>query len=188
MFGNNPLETRMWGGGETFVTQKIKQEYGVKTIVIDPRQSETSVALADEWVDLRPGTDAALVAGLIHVMLTENLQDQKFLDKYTVGLDEHTLPDSAPKNSSYRSYVMGKGPDGIEKTPQWAAKVTGVPADRITQLAREIAQAKPCAITQGWGPQRHAHGENQARAIFLLAAVIGQIGIKGGGTGARESS
>ena len=97
----------MSGGGETFVTQKIKQEYGVKTIVIDPRQSETSVALADEWVDLRPGTDAALVAGLIHVMLTENLQDQKFLDKYTVGLDEHTLPDSAPKNSSYRSYVMG---------------------------------------------------------------------------------
>lgn len=58
----------------------------------------------------------------------------------------------------------------------------------MTQLAREIAQAKPCAITQGWGPQRHAHGENQARAIFLLAAVIGQIGIKGGGTGARESS
>lgn len=188
MFGNNPLETRMSGGGETFVTQKIKQEHGVKTIVIDPRQSETSVALADEWVALRPGTDAALVAGIIHVMLKENFQDQKFLDKYTVGFDEHTLPDSAPKNSSYRSYVMGKGPDGIEKTPQWAAKVTGVPADRITQLAREIAQAKPCAITQGWGPQRHANGENQARAIFLLAAVIGQIGIKGGGTGARESS
>ena len=188
MFGNNPLETRMSGGGETFVTQKVKRDHGVKTIVIDPRQSETSVGLGDEWVALRPGTYAALVAGLVYVMLREGLQDQRFLDKYTVGFDEHTLPESAPRNSSYRAYVMGKGPDGVVKSPEWAAGVTGVPAGRIRQLAREIALAKPCAITQGWGPQRHANGENQARAIFLLAAVIGQVGIPGGGTGARESS
>lgn len=188
MFGNNPLETRMSGGGETFVTQKIKQDYGVKTIIIDPRFSETAVGLGDEWVALRPGTDAALIAGMIHVMLEENLHDQEFLDKYTVGFDEHTLPKEAAKNSSYRSYIEGKGPDGIEKTPEWAARITGVSAQKIRQLAREIATAKPCAITQGWGPQRHANGENQARAIFMLAAVIGQIGIPGGGTGAREAS
>lgn len=155
-------------GGETFVTQKVKRDHGVKTIVIDPRQSETSVGLGDEWVALRPGTDAALVAGLVYVMLREGLQDQRFLDKYTVGFDEHTLPESAPRNSSYRAYVMGKGPDGVVKSPEWAAGVTGVPAGRIRQLAREIALAKPCAITQGWGPQRHANGENQARAIFCL--------------------
>lgn len=188
MFGNNPLETRMSGGGETFVTQKIRRDYGVKTIVIDPRYSDTAVALADEWVALRPGTDAALIAGLAHVMISENLHDQAFLDKYCVGFDESHMPPGAPANASYRSYLEGKGPDGVEKTPEWASSITGVPAPTIRRLAREMAAAKPCAITQGWGPQRHANGENQARAIFTLAAMLGGIGIPGGGTGGREAS
>lgn len=188
MFGNNTLETRMSGGGETFVTQQTKRKYGVKTIVIDPRYSETAVGLGDEWVPIRPGTDAALVAGIAHVLLSENLHDQAFLDKYCVGFDEDHMPKGAPKNGSYRSYIEGKGPDGVEKTPEWAARVCGVPAQRIRQLAREMGTAKPTAITQGWGPQRHANGENQSRAVFTLAALLGQIGISGGGTGAREGS
>ncbi|WP_054952736.1 DMSO/selenate family reductase complex A subunit [Flaviflexus massiliensis] len=188
MFGNNPLETRMGGGSQLFVTQNTKENSNVRTIVIDPRYSETAAVLADDWIALRPGTDAALIAGMIHVMVEENLHDQEFLDKYCVGFDEDTLPEGAPKNSSYRSYLEGKGPDGIEKTPQWASEITGVPANRIIQLAREIATAKPAAITQGWGPQRHANGENNARAIFLLATVTGNIGIAGGGTGSRETS
>ncbi|AZN30150.1 twin-arginine translocation signal domain-containing protein [Flaviflexus salsibiostraticola] len=188
MFGNNPLETRMGGASQLFVTQKTKEISGVRTIVIDPRYSETAAVLGDEWIGLRPGTDAALIAGMIHVMLEEDLQDQDFLDKYCVGFDEDTLPEGAPKNSSYRSYIEGKGTDGVEKTPEWAADITGVPAQKIRQLAREIANAKPAAITQGWGSQRHANGENTARAIFLLAAVTGNIGVAGGGTGARESA
>lgn len=188
MFGNNPLETRMSGGGLTFVTQQTKKASGVRTIIIDPRYSETATLLADQWVPLRPGTDAALVAGMIHEMLAGKLQDQAFLDKYCVGFDEHTLPDGVPANSSYRSYIEGKGPDGIEKTPEWAADITGVPAQQIRQLAREIAQAKPCAITQGWGPQRHANGEHSARSIFLLACVTGNVGVPGGGIGAREAA
>lgn len=187
LFGNNPLETRMSGGGETFVTQQAKKKHHVKTIVIDPRFSETSVALGDDWVALRPGTDAALVAGLAYVMIQENLHDQEFLDKYCSGFDEEHLPEGAPKNSSYRAYLEGKR-DGIAKTPEWAARITGVPAQKITQLAREIGNAKPVAINQGWGPQRHANGENQARAIFTLAAMCGDIGVPGGGTGGREAS
>ena len=187
LFGNNPLETRMSGGGETFVTQQAKKKHHVKTIVIDPRFSETSVALGDDWVALRPGTDAALVAGLAYVMIQENLHDQEFLDKYCSGFDEEHLPEGAPKNSSYRAYLEGKK-DGIAKTPEWAARITGVPAQTITQLAREIGNAKPVAINQGWGPQRHANGENQARAIFTLAAMCGDIGVPGGGTGGREAS
>ncbi|MBM9433960.1 DMSO/selenate family reductase complex A subunit [Flaviflexus equikiangi] len=188
MFGNNPLETRMSGGGELGVVQKIRREHGVRTIIVDPRYSETAVDVGDEWVPIRPGTDAALVAGLIYVMVEENLQDQDFLDKYCVGFDEKTLPEGAPKNSSYRAYLEGKGEDGIEKTPEWAADITGYPAAKIRRLAREIATAKPCAVTQGWGVQRHANGENNARAIFTLAAAIGQIGIPGGGNGAREGN
>lgn len=186
MFGNNPLETRMSGGGQTFVTQAAKRKSGVKTIVIDPRYSETSVALGDEWVALRPGTDAALIAGMIYVMVEENLHDQAFLDKYCVGFDEAHMPEGAPKNASYLSYLQGKGKDKTVKTPEWAARITGVPASDIRRLAREIATAKPCTINQGWGPQRHANGEGIARAIFLLACVTGNIGIKGGGTGGRE--
>lgn len=188
MFGNNPLETRMSGGGELAVVQKVRAEHGVRTIVIDPRYSETAVDVADEWVPLRPGTDAALVAGMVHVMLAENLHDQAFLDRYCVGFDEATLPDGAPANSSYRAYIEGKGADGAEKTPEWAADITGVPAASIRRLAREIAGATPCAITQGWGLQRHANGENAARAVFTLAAVTGNIGIPGGGNGAREGN
>lgn len=188
MFGNNPLETRMSGGGHTFVSQQIKRDHGVRTIIIDPRYSETAAVIGDEWVPLRPGTDAALIAGMIHVMLAENLHDQAFLDRYCVGFDEHTLPEGAPAHGSYRSYVEGAGPDGTAKTPEWASAITGIPAARIVQLARDIAGAKPCAITQGWGPQRHANGENTARAIFMLACVTGNIGISGGGTGGREGS
>lgn len=187
-WGNNPLETRMSGGGETFASQKARRQSKARVIVIDPRLSETAVSLADEWVPIRPGTDAALVAGMAHVMISEDLHDQDFLDTYCVGFDEDHLPDSAKPGSSYRSYVMGDGPDGEEKTPEWAAAITGVPAGTIIRLAREIALTKPCAITQGWGPQRHAQGENQARAIFLMAALTGNIGIQGGGTGAREGS
>ncbi len=186
MFGNNPLETRMSGGGLTYVTQQTRKNSGVRTIVVDPRYSDTTIGLADEWVALRPGTDAALIAGMIHVMLEENLHDQAFLDKYCVGFDEDHMPGGAPRNASYRAYLEGKGEDGIEKTPEWAADICGVPAGQIRRLARDIAGAKPCAITQGWGPQRHANGENSARAIFLLAAVTGNIGLVGGGTGGRE--
>ncbi|AZN30149.1 twin-arginine translocation signal domain-containing protein [Flaviflexus salsibiostraticola] len=188
MFGNNPLETRMSGGGELGVVQRIRKDFGVRTISIDPRYNDTAVDADGEWVPIRPGTDAALIAGMIHVMVTEDLQDQDFLDTYCVGFDEDTLPEGAAKHSSYRSYLEGKGPDGIEKTPEWAADITGVPADRIRRLAREIATTKPCAVTQGWGVQRHANGENAARAVFTLAAAIGQIGVKGGGNGAREGN
>lgn len=109
MFGNNPIETRMSGGGHTFVTQNIKREHGVRTIVIDPRFSETSVALGDEWVPIRPATDAALIAGMIYVMVEENLHDQAFLDKYRLGFYEDHMPEGAPKNASHRAYLEGKG-------------------------------------------------------------------------------
>lgn len=188
MFGNNPLENRMSGGGELMVTQKTRKEYGLRTIVIDPLYSDTAIGLGDEWVPIRPGTDAALIAAMVHVMLEEDLHDQDFLDKYCSGFDEDHLPEGAPKNASYRAYVEGNGDDGVEKTPEWAADITGIPAQKIRQLAREIAGAKPCAITQGLGLQRASNGENQCRAVMTLAAVTGNIGIPGGGTGGMQGS
>lgn len=144
--------------------------------------------MGDEWVAIRPGTDTAFIAAMIYVMVQEGLQDQEFLDEYSIGFDEDHMPEGAPANSSYRAYLEGKGDDGIVKTPEWAADITGIPADTIRRLAREIGTTKPCAITQGWGPQRHASGENTSRAIALLATVTGNVGIAGGGNGARESN
>lgn len=187
-FGYNPLEVRMSGGGETFVTQTTKKKSNVRTIVIDPRYSDTMLSLGDEWVPIRPGTDAALVAGMAHVILSENRQDQAFLDRYVVGFDEHTMPEGIPAGQSYRSYVMGEGPDKTAKTPEWAATITGVPANQIVALAREIANAKPCLIGQGLGPQRHANGENTVRAIHALACMTGNPGLSGGGMGGHAGS
>ncbi|MCD5881286.1 molybdopterin-dependent oxidoreductase, partial [Klebsiella pneumoniae] len=142
----------------------------------------------DEWIPIRPGTDAALVSGLAWVMITENLVDQPFLDKYCVGYDEKTLPAGAPANGHYKAYILGQGTDGIAKTPEWASTITGIPRERIVKLAREIATAKPAYISQGWGPQRHANGEIATRAISMLAILTGNVGINGGNSGAREGS
>ncbi|MDR2227176.1 MAG: molybdopterin-dependent oxidoreductase [Providencia sp.] len=188
LFGNNPAETRMSGGGITYQLEQARERSNARMIVIDPRYTDTAAGREDEWIPIRPGTDAALVAGIAHVLITEDLVDQPFLDKYCVGYDEKTLPANAPKNSHYKAYILGQGDDGIEKTPQWAAKITGIPADKIIKLAREIGSAKPAYISQGWGPQRHSNGEQTARAIAMLPILTGNVGISGGNTGAREGN
>ena len=188
MFGNNPGETRMSGAGVIYHLTEARARSNARMIVIDPRYTDTSGGREDEWIPIRPGTDAALISALAYVLITENMVDQAFLDRYCVGYDEKTLPASAPANGHYKAYILGQGSDGIAKTPQWASTITGIPVDRIIKLAREIGQAKPCYITQGWGPQRHANGEMTARAVAALACLTGNVGINGGNSGAREGS
>jgi Tat-targeted selenate reductase subunit YnfE len=188
MFGNNPAETRMSGAGITYHLQQARERSNAKMIVIDPRYTDTAAGREDEWIPIRPGTDAALVAGLAHVLISEDLVDQPFLDKYCVGYDEKTMPEGAPANGHYKAYILGQGEDGIAKTPEWAANITGIPADKIIKLAREIGTAKPAYISQGWGPQRQANGELTCRAIAMLPILTGNVGINGGNSGAREST
>ena len=185
-FGNNPAETRMSGGGSIRDLIESKQKSQVRVIVIDPRHTDTAAGFADEWIPIRPGSDAALVAGLSHVLITEDLVDQDFLDRYCVGYDQTTMPEGIPPGNSYKDYILGGGQDGLVKTPLWAASITGIPAERIVQLAREIGSAKPAYIAQGWGPQRHANGEQTARAICMLPILTGNVGIRGGNSGDRE--
>lgn len=136
-----------------------------------------------EWLPIRPTTDAALVAGIAHTLITEQLLDEALVNRYCVGYDRSTLPDTAAPNASYKDYVLGTGDDGIAKTPEWAADITGIPATRIRQLAREIASARACYICQGWGPQRHANGEQTVRAIQTLPALTGHFGRPGTNNG-----
>lgn len=186
-FGNNPAETRMSGGGIIHDLLTAKKRSKTKVVVIDPRYNDTVVAVADEWIPIRPGTDAAMVSGMAYVLINEGLVDKEFISGYCVGYDEEQLPEGIPEGNSYRSYILGLGPDKTAKTPEWASGITGIPEDVIIHLAREIGQAKPAYISQGWGSQRHSNGEQTARAICMLSILTGNVGIQGGNTGAREN-
>lgn len=185
-FGLNTAETRMSGGGLNYELQAAKAAGNTKIIIIDPRYSDSCVNHADEWIPIRVGTDAALASALAYVLITENMVDMDFIKQYVSGFDSATMPPGMPPNSSYSDYILGIGYDGIPKTPEWASPITGIPASRIYQLAREIGQAKPCFITQGWGVCRQANGEMNTVAICALAALTGNVGIRGGGIGDRE--
>jgi len=184
LWADNPLVTRNGGKGDGYY-HLLAKENGAKYIVIDPRMSDSVIALEADWVPINPGTDVALIAALAYVMIEEDIYDKEFVDKYTVGFHEDNLPEGAPENSSWMAYVMGDA-DGEAKTPEWAEPITGIPASRIRTLAREMALTKPCAMLQGLGWQRRAYGEQAPRALPILAAMTGNVGIAGGGMGLRS--
>lgn len=191
MFGNSPAETRMGGANAVWDFAKVREAVtsrGGKIVNIDYRLNETASGHPDEWLPIRPGTDAALCSAIAHEWITEDKIDKEFLDTYCVGFDEDTMPESAKgQNKSYRDYIMGTGYDMVEKTPEWAAPITCIPADKIRALAADIAAAEAPFICQGWGSQRHTNGEDTTRAICMLPILIGKIGLPGTNTGQREA-
>lgn len=180
--GMNPAET-VFGHFNMYL--RMAKKKGAKIYTLDPRKTDTNVALADDWFPIKPSTDNALIAAIAYVMFTENLHNQEFLNKYCIGHDEEHMPEGVPAGESYYSYVMGEK-DGVSKTPQWAAKITGLPANRIIQLAREIATTKPMAWVQGNGINRHKNGEQLSRGCSMIAALTGNIGISGGWAGPND--
>ncbi|HAX2682385.1 TPA: molybdopterin-dependent oxidoreductase, partial [Escherichia coli] len=176
LWGHNPTETIF--GHTNYYFQKMKQN-GTRFIVVDPRYSDTVSSLADQWIPLLPTTDNALMDAMMYVIISENLHDKTFIDTYTLGFDENSMPEGVPANESLVAYLFG-AKDGIHKTPEWAEKITHVPAQSIRQLARDYATTKPAVLIQGWGPQRHICGERTARGSTLLASITGNVGIKGG--------
>lgn len=178
LLGWNPAETIH--GTNTAYYLKLAKEAGAQIISIDPMYSNTAVALADQWIPVRPTTDSALLDAMAYVMIAEGLHDQKFLDTYCLGFDEEHMPLGISAGNSYKSYVLGAGEDKTPKTPAWAELITGVSQDVITQLARKYATLRPGALIQGYGPQRHAYGEQVVRSGAVLAAMTGNIGVAGG--------
>jgi anaerobic dimethyl sulfoxide reductase subunit A len=181
--GFNPAETVFETNSNFYLAQA--RDAGAKIVVIDPRLSETAATFADEWIPLKPTTDTALFLAMAHVLVTEELLDQQFLDRYCLGFDEDHMPDGVSRGLSFRSYLLGQK-DGIPKTPQWAEAITGVEANRIRKLAREYALLRPAQLLQGLGPQRHAYGEQSVRAGIALACMTGNLGVLGGGWGGGE--
>jgi anaerobic selenocysteine-containing dehydrogenase len=142
---------------------------GAYVVTVDVRDTEAA-AQSDEMLRIRPGTDAALALGMMHVILAEGLHDREFTARHTVGLE------------ALAAHVRAHG-------PAWAAEVTGIAAERIAALARRYATTRPAMIVLG-GSSMHkgANGWQAGRAIGCLPALTGNVGIAGGGFGPRHGS
>ena len=177
LWGHNPAETKF--DSQTMYYLRRARKKGIPIIVVDPRRNDTAEQLGAEWVPLRPATDAALQDAMAYVIVEEGLQDQDFLDRCCLGFDKAHMPEGVDPSECVLSYLTGEK-DGVAKTPEWAAAITGVPAETIRSLAIRYATARPAALVQGFGAQRHAYGEQGARGGILLACMTGNVGVSGG--------
>jgi len=177
MWGWNPSEMRDGTNTEYFL--RAARNRGARIVCIDPRMTPSAVALADEWVPVRPGTDTAMMSAMAHVLITERLYDAGFVTTHCSGFDAAQMPPGLEGEESYKDYILGTK-DGTPKTPAWAERITGVPRDTIARLAREYAARTPGILYQGYGMQRRAYGEQVVRAGCVLAALTGNVGLPGG--------
>ena len=174
MFGGIPLKNAQVNGGgigrhTTRDWLKRCAGKGVEFVNVSPLSHDAPDFLAAEWIAVRPNSDTALMLGLAHTLVAEGLHDARFLATHCTGFDRF-LP-----------YLMGEA-DGAPKDADWAAALTGIAADAIRGLARRMA-AHRTLITVSWSLQRGDHGEQPYWMSAVLAAMLGQIGLPGGGVG-----
>jgi len=157
LWGTNTLTSNphLW----PFVLEARKN--GARILGIDPIRTRT-MEQCDEWLAIRPGTDAALALAMMHVVFDEGLEDPDYLERYTLGADE------------LRQRVL-------EYPPERVAPITGLPAERIRELGREYGRARAAFIRVNYGLQRHFGGGMAVRTIACLPAVVGHWRRAGGG-------
>lgn len=177
LWGANPAMSSQGTPSYNFLQAK---KAGVKFIVIDPIYTESARVFADQWIPVRPATDTALILGMSHYIITNNLHDQSFLDTYCSGFDAAQMPEGAKSTESFKDYVLGTM-DNKPKTPEWAAEICGVDAETIKQLAKEYATSKPAAIITGGAPARINNGEHLPHAMMTLGFLTGNYGVPGAG-------
>ncbi|MAT91957.1 MAG: dimethyl sulfoxide reductase subunit A [Halioglobus sp.] len=196
-FGFNPWEIRMSGSGEQWDlinAMESRQNNGLpfKFVLVDPRYTDSNVGKADEWVPIRPGTDAALAEAIAYEMISSGWVDEnsrEFLDDLCIGYDRASLeqakidnPDYADvidPDENYLDYILGQGKFSEPKTPEWAAAITGVPAAAIRSLAQDVMNAESPYIITGAGCNRQANGEDNMRSLYMLPILTGKIGNPG---------
>ena len=173
-FGGMPLKNMQidaGGTGEHASESSVRKlaGRGIEFVSISPIRADQANELNAEWLPAIPGTDTAIMLGLAHTLVAEGLHDKAFLDRYTVGFDR------------FRRYLMGDD-DGQPKDAAWATRISGIEAETIRRLARRMAATRTF-ITCTWSLQRADHGEQPIWMTVVLAAMLGQIGLPGGGFG-----
>ena len=158
--GDNQAETRPVNFG---LMNHWRLQNKAKLVVVDPRQTVTA-SKADEWLAIRPGTDMALGLAMIHHILSNNLQDQRFCNTWMAGYEE------------WRDFIFAKGYDA-----DWAAPITDLPADTIRKLAEDIARVDGCMIYLSRGVNQHTNSAQTNRVYQFLVAITGNYGRRGGG-------
>ncbi len=144
-------------------------EAGIEAVSISPLRDDAVAALGARWLPIRPNSDTALMLGLAHTLVAEDLHDRAFLERYCVGFER------------FRAYLEGES-DGVAKDADWAAARSDIGADEIRALARRMAAARTM-ITLSYSLQRADRGEQPIWMGIALACMLGQIGLPGGGFG-----
>jgi anaerobic selenocysteine-containing dehydrogenase len=157
LWGTNTLTSNphMW----PFV--RAARERGAPIIAIDPIRTRTAEQ-CDEWIAIRPGTDAALALGMMHVIFAEGLEDRDYIERYTLGID------------ALRARAS-------EYPPERVAQITGIPSERIASLGAQFGRARAAFIRVNYGLQRHYGGGMAVRTIACLPAITGHWRRAGGG-------
>ena len=171
-FGGLPLKNLMVASGG--VSRHIERDAmqraharGTRFILVSPLRDDLPDEAGAEWLPIVPGTDTALMLALGHTLAAAGLHDRAFLDRFCTGYDR------------FEDYLMGRS-DGQPKDAAWAAPITGIPAASIAALARSLA-GRRTLITVAQSLQRAEHGEQPVWMGAVLAAMLGQIGLPGGG-------
>ncbi|NKB50152.1 MAG: molybdopterin guanine dinucleotide-containing S/N-oxide reductase [Alphaproteobacteria bacterium] len=173
-FGGIPMKNTQvssGGPGQHVAGPYLKQarEAGVEFVNVSPIRDDAGDFLDAEWLALRPNTDMALMLALAHTLDSEGLADGEFLKRYCVGFPQ------------FARYLRGDD-DGQPKDADWASPICQISPDTIRILARRMA-SKRTLINTNWSLQRGDHGEQPFWMTVVLAAMIGQIGLPGGGFG-----
>jgi cysteine desulfurase NifS len=158
----------VWGANPAtdsppFSMQQIirAKERGARVVVIDPRCSETVRLTGAEWLPIRPGTDGALALGMINVLVEEELFDEDFAENWTTG-----FPELCRLVQHFR--------------PEVVAHITGVPEEKIRELARAITNARGASPVMYTGLEYSDSGVQAIRAVFTLWGLAGQLDVPGG--------
>jgi len=174
MFGGMPMknvQVHSGGLGRHSVRGHLLacKRNGVQFVNVGPMRDDAADFLKSEWLAARPNSDTAIMLALAHTLVSENLHDKAFLSSHCIGFER------------FRAYLLGET-DGCPKDAAWAATLSGLRPEMIVSLARRMAAVRTM-IAVSWSIQRGDHGEQPYWMAITLAAILGQIGLPGGGFG-----
>ncbi|WP_104402519.1 trimethylamine-N-oxide reductase TorA [Vibrio penaeicida] len=176
LWANDPVKNLQVGWNcethESFpYLEQLKEKVAkgeINVLSVDPVKNKTQRYLQNDHLYINPMTDVAFMLAVAHTLYKEDLHDKEFIKTYCLGFDP------------FIQYVLGETKDKVEKTPEWAAEICGVEADKIREFARMLVSGRT-QILFGWCIQRQEHGEQPYWAGAVVAAMVGQIGLPGGG-------